>query len=264
MRKTIVLHDPDPETLAVLESFLHDAGVLFSLAEPAGDEVPMVQLASGLVHELRNPLSAVVMAGKILRRSLGDAAAEPAQLADAILKESTRLNEILEDFLKYARPVPPRRTPQDLAALLDESLAALQTRLDTSGACPRWEIHRSLTPVPELAVDRDQMQELFDKLLCSAVDAMPSGGVLQAGCEPEAGGVCVRISHGGDFSGNASAAFLPFASETRDGLSLRLPVCRRLAAGHGGTLQASPRAGGGTTFTLRLPCAAQDAAGTAH
>jgi signal transduction histidine kinase len=225
--------------------------------EPGGEPaVSTASLAAGLAHEMKNPLSAVVMGARILRRSLGSLlSAEQVQLIDTIVKESRRLNGILEDFVRYTRPVPLRTSEQDLALLVEEGLGLLEAELKDARLTERYRLRRQVHEVPTVPADHDQLQHVLHTLLRNALDRMPTGGELVAIVEPLAGSVDVSIRDSGPALDRRATEqlFVPFTDDRRDATGLGLPICRRIVEAHGGTLWVEPCDEPGATFRFRLP-----------
>jgi signal transduction histidine kinase len=215
------------------------------------------QLAAGVAHEVRNPLTGVKM--------LLQAAARPqsptpltADRLGVLLGEVARIERTVQGLMDFARTPPSDRRPHDLRMLAAGAAEAERGRAEAKPVTLRVDA----PPEPVVAaVDRDQMTSLLTNLLSNAIDATPPGGevVLRV-----AAGVVVEVTDTGPGIDPAVAGrlFTPFATTKPTGTGLGLTIARRVARDHGGTLAASPRPGGGTAFTLTLP-AAEDARGEA-
>lgn len=227
------------------------------------------RLAASLAHEIRNPLAAISGSIQMLQKEARPAedAGEGQRLMSIVLRETDRLDALIRDFLQYARPAAPRRKRIDLDAFLAETRemferahrADVRLRFEPSGL--------------SLHADPDQLRQLFWNLCRNAAEAMPDGGevrieaaqtVSQGGHRegrrgPEEGTPCVEVRVSDTGAGIADEhldrIFDPFFTTKADGTGLGLATVHRIVEAHGGDLSVETRAGKGTTFCLRFPCA---------
>jgi signal transduction histidine kinase len=184
------------------------------------------QLAAGVAHEVRNPLTGIkfLVEGALRPSNPTPLTAEDLRL---IRKEVIRIERTIQGLLDFARMPPPDRRPHDLRELVAE-------------------------------VDRDQMLSLLTNLLFNAIDATPPRGevVVRAGTVP-GGTLTVEVTDTGPGIDPAVAGrlFTPFATTKPTGTGLGLTIARRVANDHGGSLTAANRAEGGAIFALTLPAA---------
>jgi signal transduction histidine kinase len=220
------------------------------------------QLAAGMAHELRNPLTSM----KILVQGAmaapggegGGAWASPGLSGRdlAVLEEEiTRLEGLVQSFLDFARPPEPQKRLVDLGPLVAQAVAFVAGRAATASA--RVETLAPPTPV-RAAVDPGQFRQMLLNLLLNALDAQPTGGAISVRLEGEAGGwVKLQVADSG--CGLPAALgeriFEPFTTTKETGLGLGLSICRRIAAAHGGTITGAGKPGGGAVFTVQLPAA---------
>ncbi len=214
-------------------------------------------LASGLVHEIRNPLNAMNINLQLLEEELQemrDGALESCrELLEATKQEIKRLEQLANNFLAYARPVPPRFAPSDLNALLRSVALFLQADFRQSGV----HLELDLDPLlPSVEADETQLKQAIINLLINARQVLPSGGtarlVSRAG---ERGDVVVEVRDDGP--GIPAEAreriFEVFYSKRGGGTGLGLPIARRIVEGHGGRIEVESEEGRGTTFRIHLP-----------
>jgi signal transduction histidine kinase len=211
------------------------------------------QLAAGVAHEIRNPLTSIKMLVQAGREGDGPGLA-PEDL-EVIEREVRRMERSLKVFLDFARMPKPERTTQDLGALARETLDLVHGRAD------KQRVAVTFTPPPAaVAVDADgeQLRQVLVNLTLNALDAMPSGGTLEVAVRPPAGGhVELTVS---DTGPGVEPAVLPrlfeaFVSTKKTGLGLGLATSKRIVEEHGGRISAATRRGGGAVFTVRLPAA---------
>ena len=212
------------------------------------------QLAAGIAHEVRNPLTGI--------KFLVEGALRPANttpLTDEDLRlihhEVLRIGRTVQGLLDFARTPPPDRRPHDLRELVAEAAGLARGRAEAKPAL--IVASRPPGPVPA-AVDRDQFLSLLTNLLFNAIDATPPGGEVGVRLTlAEDGMIRVAVSDAGSGIEPAMAGrlFTPFATTKPTGTGLGLTIARRVAVDHGGTLTAANRPGGGAVFTLTLPAA---------
>lgn len=215
------------------------------------------QIAAGVTHEIRTPLNSLAINVQLLRRELsGKTSPPPLREALSTLAtveyEITRINRILEEFVKFARLPTPRFEPVEVGPLLQEILGFLGPPAGEAGVRIEAPLKWSGTTVRG---DRDQLREVFLNLGQNALQAMPNGGVL--GVEVRENGEWVEIavadSGGGIPEPERELIFLPFVSTKADGLGLGLAIVRRIVEEHGGGVACQNPATGGAVFVVRLP-----------
>lgn len=216
----------------------------------------VAQLATGVAHELRNPLTSI----KLLVQSNRDDAIRrgvPAEDLHIIEEEIRRMERSLQTFLDYARPPKPERRQLSLPDLIERTMALVELRARNQ----RVTLHYR-PPVGELMIEADweQIQQLLLNLALNALDAMPRGGTLEFDLRPPADGqleLRVLDSGPGIDPRVLRRLFEPFVTSKETGIGLGLVVSRRIAEDHGGSLTAGNRPEGGACFVLRLPALAE-------
>ena len=210
------------------------------------------QLAAGVAHEVRNPLTGVKLLLQAAARPQAPTPLTPDRL-DVLLKEVARIERTVQGLMDFARTPPPDRRLYDLGQLAAEAVEVARGRAEAKPVTLRADTPAG--PVPA-SVDRDQMLSLLTNLLSNAIDATPPGGevVVRVGAGPD-GTLVVEVTDTGPGIDPALAGrlFTPFATTRPTGTGLGLTVARRVAKDHGGTLTAATRPEGGAVFTLTLP-----------
>jgi signal transduction histidine kinase len=212
------------------------------------------QVAAGVAHELRNPLTSIK---GLVQVNLREAKMRglPADDLAVIEHEIRRMERTLQTFLDFARPPQPDRMPLALGEIVDRVFALVGGRARKQAVTLR---HARKAPVTVNA-DQDQLQQLLLNLVLNALDAMPDGGTVEVDVpEPGDGFVelIVRDTGPGIAPHILPKVFETFVSSKETGVGLGLPVSQRIAEDHGGTLSAYNLPGGGACFVLRLPLAA--------
>jgi two-component system sensor histidine kinase HydH len=208
------------------------------------------QLAAGVAHEIRNPLTSVQLLIQTARK-------DPAAGLDGndlalIESELGRIEESLRMFLDYARPAKPARQTCDLAAIVRDTLNLTRSRSEPQ--------HVEVVFIPsagpvELFADPRQLRQVVMNLVLNALDAMPEGGTLCVRAEASADGVCLTVADTGTgiLPAIRPRLFEPFATDKETGLGLGLVVSKRIVEDHGGSITGTNRSEGGAEFRVQLP-----------
>ena len=220
------------------------------------------ELAASIAHEIRNPLAAIAGSIEMLSESAALGAGEQ-KLLGIIVKESDRLNHIIEEFLAYARERAPELVPHSIGAIVEEVVTLFRNT-----AAARGTVIEVCAPdeAPWVLADEGQLKQVFFNLLRNATDAMPGGGRIQIEVEPGAPGadeLCVRVRDTGCGMPREMLehVFDPFYSTKGQGVGIGLATAEKIVRAHGGTIGVESAPGHGTTFAITLPCAAAAAAG---
>jgi two-component system sensor histidine kinase HydH len=217
------------------------------------------QVAAGVAHELRNPLTGIKGLVQVLKREC-DAIGHPTAGEDLqiIEQEIRRMEKTLQTFLDFARPPKPSRRRIRPAELVERTFAlvggrAAKQRVSLEFAPPAGD------PI-EVEADPDQVHQLLVNLALNALDVMPQGGRFAVELSRGRDGVILRTTDTGPGIPPAllPKLFRPFVSGKETGIGLGLAVSRRIAEDHGGSLTADNRPGpdgrpAGAVFTLTLP-----------
>ena len=221
------------------------------------------RMAASIAHEIRNPLAAMRGSIQMLRSEL-DSDSSQAELMEIILRESDRLNQIITDFLSYARPRSLVQAQVDVGDLLHQTFALMRHSPEING---NQSIFEELPPEPIFAqADEGQLKQVFWNLARNALQAMPQGGTLRATLETNSNNrlrIAFTDTGRGMSPEQVEHLFEPFSSTT-GGTGLGLSIVYQIIREHGGTINVRSRVGQGTTITVELPLAAQDGNGAAE
>ncbi|HKY73333.1 MAG TPA: ATP-binding protein [Nitrospira sp.] len=218
------------------------------------------EMSAGMAHEIRNPLGALAGAMQMLRKE-STADATDRRLMDIAIREATRLDAIITEFLQYARPPALDLAEHNINKILAETLDLVQHEARKR---KRITIATSLASGPLLAqVDQNQMRQVFWNLAANAFDAMPEGGTLTitTGCRQiDAGGrkgdvveIDFQDTGEGITAGNLDKIFLPFFTTKKEGSGLGLAAVHRIVDLHGGWIKVESQPPHGTRFVVCLP-----------
>lgn len=211
------------------------------------------ELAAGVAHELRNPLTSVKLLIQTAQREVrNQPAGNQLQIAQ---REIDRLEGVIQGLLDFARPPELHRVPHDLRKTVRRALNLVDGRAKQQGVTIAEEL-----PDTPVTVDGDpeQLHQVLVNLLLNGIEAMSDGGTLDVAIQTGGNGsgtcvVTVSDSGTGIPQPLLGRIFEPFVTSKEHGTGLGLAVSHRIAREHGGVLLAANRAEGGAVFTLELP-----------
>jgi two-component system sensor histidine kinase PilS (NtrC family) len=225
-------------------------------------------LSAHLAHEIRNPLAAISGSIQILEGALGDDGRdeETRRLLGIAVREADRLNQLITDFLQYARPAPGPPAPVAVATVAAEVL-------EMFGSVRPENVSLTLVVPGELRVlaEEGPLRQVLWNLFLNAVQAMPDGGELRVAAaevpaqapaaggrrSPDEGARWVEIEVADTGTGIPEDVldriFDPFFTTKKDGTGLGLATVHRVVEASGGHLSVESAVGRGTTFRIRLP-----------
>ena len=208
------------------------------------------ELSAGMAHEIRNPLGSIKGTAEILRD--GVAPDDPKlEFADILIKEVDRLNKVLEDFLRFARPEPvehgrfsPNKAIEEVLELTRQQ--ALRNRV---------EVEVVLAEDIEIPGRGEQIQQALLNLVLNALQVMPDGGQLKVSSTVHGNEVGIHVSDSGPGIAmeDRERIFNPFVTTRDSGTGLGLAITQRIIQGHDGHINLESTLGHGSSFTLCLP-----------
>ena len=214
-------------------------------------------LASGLAHEIRSPLNAMKLNLDLLREDLDavseDKRADFSKRLELITREADGLQNLLTEFLSFARPPSMEMLPTDLNQLLLEMIQFLEPACKQHHVQIVTEFQKDLYPVP---LDQNQFgRGVILNLLTNAMEQIGEQGTitLRTREAPDYLEVQIEDNGGGVKPENEAHIFELFFSTKAHGTGLGLAIARRIVQEHGGELTLQNRANQGATFTIRLP-----------
>lgn len=256
---TSPIHDSQGDLTGVIASFT-DLTEMATIREELKrqDRLAAVgELSAGLAHEIRNPVAAIRGAVDELKQSIA-APAIAQRLADIAIRESDHLNQIVADFLDFARCPEVQRETFSIRESVKEVTELLRDSCRDNGHMA-VETHY---PAPDCHVSghRSQIRQVFMNIAKNGLEAMDEPGTLDIRIIPDATSVEVRFDDEGPGIAPDELAriFEPFYTTKANGVGMGLSVCMRIVTAHDGTLRVTPREGGGLSVSVRLPIIRQE------
>ncbi len=212
------------------------------------------ELSASIAHEIRNPLVAINTSVGILRNAL-NLVGEDEELMNIISEESKRLNKIVDDFLKFARPNEPHFMQININTIIQETFLLLKNRFN--GIHTQLQLFDKL---PLISGDSDQIKQVLMNMLINALESMPDGGNLDISTHfvqnrnnHPCTEIKIRDTGLGIKQADLRKIFQPFFSTKKDGVGMGLAVCERIIQNHDGEIKVVSEFGNGTEFTIVLP-----------
>ena len=209
------------------------------------------QLAAGVAHEVRNPLTSIklLVQAELESRSRGGMAPEDLKV---IVSEVLRMERSLQSFLDYARPPHVERQQIDLETVVQNVMGLVRVRAERQRVDMQLVSPQVSVPI---SADVNQMQQVVLNLALNAIDAMPQGGRLTFTTSrlDDVAEWTVSDTGPGITEEMQGRLFQPFATNKETGLGLGLVITQRILEAHGGLVTAENGPLGGAVFHVRLP-----------
>jgi two-component system, NtrC family, sensor kinase len=227
----------------------------FQQMERADRLASVGEMAAGIAHEIKNPLTGIAAAITVMKDDFTPD--DPrVMIINEVLEQISRLDKTVNDLLFFGKPTAPEPAWTDINSALKKILVFASQHRGGKNIEKRLELKEDLPPV---YVDPKQIQQVFLNLFLNAVQAMPQGGTLTVQSElavvDGVDTVQVRVTDTGAGIPPQilEKIFTPFFTTKAQGTGLGLPICHRLVEQHGGRLLVKSKDGEGTTFTVELP-----------
>ena len=212
------------------------------------------ELSAILAHEIRNPLASIRGTAEILLEE-GTSAASRGEFLGILLKESDRLNRVVEDFLRMARPEPANETECDI----NEELANMIILLSVEARASKVDLQLQSSALPQFTGDGEKLRQAFMNIILNGIQASPVGGrvTVFTRLNPESNCIEIRITDDGPGISPETAAeiFEPFFTTKGSGTGLGLSITKKIIEGHGGSVAVASEPGKGASFLVSLPVA---------
>jgi signal transduction histidine kinase len=211
----------------------------------------MGELATGLAHEIRNPLAGVAGVIEIVARDLPSTS--PArEVAKDVRQEIARISRTLTDLLQTARPHPPQIRRSNLNTTVEH--AVMLARQQVLSKPIRIELEKA-ADLPEVEHDSDQIHHVLLNLLLNAVQATDGEGTVRVRLAPSGSSAAIEVSDTGRgiSARDLPNIFRPFYTTKGNGTGLGLSLARRIVEEHHGSIEVRSKVGEGSKFTVLLP-----------
>jgi signal transduction histidine kinase len=209
------------------------------------------QMVAGVSHEIRNPLGIIRSTAELLGGK-PDSDETQKGLSRVIMEESSRLDNIVTEFLDFARPLEPNFQDCHLEEIIRKNLLFLKPELEKE----KISVHDNLDGRSfKLKADPQMLYRAFLNIFINAIQSIEDGGSLMVSVSEKKGSYVVGIEDSGCgiSQEDLSKIFNPFFSSKEKGSGLGLPIVRNIIEGHKGTILIESREGTGTKVIVELP-----------
>jgi signal transduction histidine kinase len=214
------------------------------------------QLASGIAHEIRNPLNYISLAIDHLKGEIKSSSSrneeEIVRIADTIKEEVRKANYMVLNFMNYGRPLKLRRTVVAYGEIVNRALTVLGDKLKEQNVTVRLE---SPPDLPPLNCDQELFRNCLFNFITNAAQSMPAGGTVTLGAAFADG--LFRLTFQDEGEGIApedlEKIFQPYFTTKEAGIGLGLAITERIIKEHGGEITVESSPGAGTRITVQLP-----------
>ncbi|HEY7250431.1 MAG TPA: ATP-binding protein [Methylomirabilota bacterium] len=239
--------------VAILLKDLESVKTVQSLVSYSAKLAALGRLTSGVAHEVKNPLNAMMIHVELLKEQLEDATPDVHQSLDVIGGEIRRLDRVVQGFLRFMRPQELTLKPVDLNGMLQSVGALLEAESQSHGVRFVFELDAAL---PLVSADEELLRQAFINILQNAEQAMPQGGAVRIRTRPE-GADWVRVVVTDQGVGIApedlDKIFKLYYTSKPGGSGIGLSIVYRIVQLHDGTVEAKSQPGRGTALIVRLP-----------
>lgn len=254
------IHDEDTRQGLGALITLHDlemAEAIESELELSRRMAAIGRLTSGVGHEVKNPINAIVVHLELLRNKLGDGSAPAMRHLEVIESEIHRLDRVVQMLVDFSRPVELELREQDLRTIVGDVLTLASAELPIRNVT----LITSIPPAPLIAnVDADLLKQAVLNVIQNGAQAMPEGGKLEVSLEEDRKSAVLRIADEGVGipAEIRDKIFDLYFTTKAEGSGIGLAMTYRIIQLHHGSIDVQSRAERGTEFRLRIPLSATD------
>ncbi len=209
------------------------------------------ELATGIAHEIRNPLGSIRGSLEILRKDYKPEDTK-YEFLNILLKEVKRLNKVITDFLNYAKPALPNLIDTDINQLISETVLILSPQAVKKEVSLKTELEKNL---PRIKADPSQLKQAFINLILNSLEAIEDKGEITLSAHQDKNRLKIVFQDNGKGMSEEtkSKILTPFFSTKEGGTGLGLGIVERIIQNHKGEIKVESKLGKGTIFTLSFP-----------
>jgi two-component system, NtrC family, sensor histidine kinase HydH len=209
------------------------------------------EMVAGVSHEIRNPLGIISSSAELLKKKMpGD---DPSnRMPDIIIEEASRLNNIITDFLNFAKPKEPNLFPCRVDEIVAKNIQFLSSQIESGGYSIQTRYDSRL---PKIRADADMLYQAFLNILINAMQAMPEGGNIDIVVKSVDNNLWIAFEDAGCGVPKEVLEKIwdPFFTTKDKGTGLGLVIVKNIIEAHNGLIRLDNMSEGGTRVLIRLP-----------
>ena len=209
------------------------------------------EMVAGVSHEIRNPLGIIRSSADLLKKKIK--AVDPSNtIPDIIVEESGRLNDIITDFLNFAKPKNPNLAPCLIDKVLEKNVSFLAAQIEKEGYIIKKHYDNN---VPEIMADSAMLYQAFLNIIINAMQAMPDGGKIRIETGLKDKFIIIRIEDEGEgvHKDVMDKIWDPFFTTKEKGTGLGLGIVKNIIEAHGGNIRIDNKPAHGACVAIELP-----------
>jgi signal transduction histidine kinase len=209
------------------------------------------EMVAGISHEIRNPLGIIMSSSELLKKKM--AGYDPSNsIPNIIIEESSRLNNIITDFLNFAKPRNPNLVPCKLEDIIEKNITFLESQIKEQGYTVDKHCDNNL---PEITADPDMLYQAFLNILINAMQAMPQGGKISVQICSSGNSVEIFFEDQGEGIAEdiLEKIWDPFFTTKSKGTGLGLGIVKNIIESHDGSVQIANGSHSGARVTVKIP-----------
>lgn len=209
------------------------------------------EMVAGISHEIRNPLGIIKSSSELLQKKMGSS--DPANsIPSVIIEESDRLNNIITDFLNFAKPRDPDMSTCCIEDILEKNIVFMASQIEAEG----YIIEKHFgDDIPEITADSNMLYQAFLNILLNAMQSMPEGGKINVEISSNESTVIIHFDDEGQGIPEdiLDKIWDPFFTTKEKGTGLGLGIVKNIIESHGGHVDINNRAVGGARVIVEIP-----------
>jgi len=208
-------------------------------------------MVAGISHEIRNPLGIIINSAELLKKKLNHIDM-PNTILHIIIEESNRLNNIITDFLNYAKPKPPNMNLCRIDEILEKNITFLEPQIEQQGYIVKKHYDSN---IPQVMADSDMLYQVFLNILINAMQAMPQGGEIQVDVNFHDDLIIISFKDKGEGISEdiKEKVWDPFFTTKETGTGLGLGIVKNIIEAHKGNIQIENRPIYGAQVIIEIP-----------
>ncbi|OGR15479.1 MAG: two-component sensor histidine kinase [Desulfobacula sp. GWF2_41_7] len=209
------------------------------------------EMTAGVSHEIRNPLGIIKSSAQLLKKKMEKVDAQ-STIPDIIIEESARLDNIITDFLNFARPRTPDFHPCGIQNIIEKNISYLRPQIEDKN----FKIINEISdPLPEILADSAMLYQAFLNILINAFQSLKENGVIIIRMKQASGYIVINFIDNGDGipEDALKRIWTPFFTTKDTGTGLGLGIVKNIIEAHNGMITITNEPAQGANVEIRLP-----------